>query len=54
MKYSKSGAVLPTINPVIEYNRFGRNLAGRAIAGCEKVNGIDNKYKIYIPESITC
>ncbi|MCE5345083.1 MAG: hypothetical protein LLG13_02180 [Bacteroidales bacterium] len=40
MKYSKSGVILPIINPDNEYHFFGKYVKGRTSAGCEKVNGI--------------
>ncbi len=42
MKDSKSGVMLPTINPVAEkylLHRLCRK--GNTAAGCEKVNGMD-------------
>lgn len=40
MKYSKSGDTEPTISPVIDTQRSGKNLAGSTNAGCENVSGI--------------
>ncbi len=39
-KYSKSGAMLPKISPVIENHRRESLLKGSAIAGCANVNGM--------------
>jgi hypothetical protein len=53
-KYSKSGVKLPTTSPVNETHRLGRKAAGKTIAGCENVNGIEEKHQIRQFHKIGC
>ena len=43
INFSKSGAILPIINPVIDRHFEGKKFNGKTAAGWEKVKGIKIK-----------